>query len=399
MDQHCQHCADAGQGSPATFFAPPERDPPESLDEMSRFVQKSPLFQAIIDSVDGYLMVLNPQRQVLAVNQGLLDQLNLETPDSLVGERPGEVLSCIHVPDGPNGCGTSKACATCGAVISILTSQNQDRPVEGECLATVSVNDHTEAAEFSVRSTPVKIGGQIYTIFTLHDISGLKRREALERTFFHDILNTIGGLMGYSSLLTDFETGDPKEIAQRIVEISMRLKQEVEDQRRLSLAENGALTPEWQPTAPGMMLEQIGVIFKKHDAARNKCIVIHPAPTDNYLVTDQTLLLRILINMTKNALEASKDGENVELRYERRPDGHAFMVSNPGSIPESVAQQIFQRSFSTKSNYGRGIGTYSMKLFGERYLKGRVGFTTSEEDNATTFYAVLPDREFIPFSK
>jgi sensor histidine kinase regulating citrate/malate metabolism len=37
---------------------------------------------------------------------------------------------------------------------------------------------------------------------------------------------------------------------------------------------------------------------------------------------------------------------------------------------------------------GRGIGTYSMKLFGEKYLKGKVWFTSSAE-NGTSFFFEL----------
>lgn len=39
--------------------------------------------------------------------------------------------------------------------------------------------------------------------------------------------------------------------------------------------------------------------------------------------------------------------------------------------------RIFQRSFSTKGAKGRGLGTYSMKLFGETYLGGQVSFRSS----------------------
>ncbi len=48
-------------------------------------------------------------------------------------------------------------------------------------------------------------------------------------------------------------------------------------------------------------------------------------------------------------------------------------------IPPGVADRIFQRNFSTKEQIGRGIGAYSMKLFGEKILGGKVGFTTSME--------------------
>ncbi len=49
---------------------------------------------------------------------------------------------------------------------------------------------------------------------------------------------------------------------------------------------------------------------------------------------------------------------------------------------------MFQRSFTTKGE-GRGLGTYSMKLLSERYLNGRVEFTSSPE-HGTTFTAVYP---------
>jgi sensor histidine kinase regulating citrate/malate metabolism len=54
-----------------------------------------------------------------------------------------------------------------------------------------------------------------------------------------------------------------------------------------------------------------------------------------------------------------------------------------------VAKQIFQRSFTTKGELGRGVGTYSMRLLGGQYLGGHVHFTTSEEEG-TEFSIRLP---------
>jgi sensor histidine kinase regulating citrate/malate metabolism len=41
--------------------------------------------------------------------------------------------------------------------------------------------------------------------------------------------------------------------------------------------------------------------------------------------------------------------------------------------------QLFQRSFSTKGQ-SRGIGSYSIKLLTENYLKGKVSFISNEND-------------------
>lgn len=83
-------------------------------------------------------------------------------------------------------------------------------------------------------------------------------------------------------------------------------------------------------------------------------------------------------------LPASGDFDVVSL-YSRKLDNDVeFAVHNNGVMPEDMQLQIFQRSFSTKGS-NRGIGTYSIKLFTERYLKGKVWFT-SEKDEGTTFY-------------
>lgn len=92
--------------------------------------------------------------------------------------------------------------------------------------------------------------------------------------------------------------------------------------------------------------------------------------------------------MTKNAAEATPENGTIRVSCLKNPTSALFSVNNPGIIPPDVQLQIFQRSYTTKG-YGRGLGTYSMKLFGENYLKGKVYFT-SDEKHGTTFTIELP---------
>ena len=68
-----------------------------------------------------------------------------------------------------------------------------------------------------------------------------------------------------------------------------------------------------------------------------------------------------------------------------------FLVWNRVCIPDEVALRIFQRHFSTKEESGRGLGTFAMKLLGERVLGGQVSFTSTEQDG-TTFRFRLPTK-------
>ena len=94
--------------------------------------------------------------------------------------------------------------------------------------------------------------------------------------------------------------------------------------------------------------------------------------------------------MIKNALEAIADDERSGLNCTLNREYVIIRVQNPGCMPDPVRKQIFQRSFSTKGK-GRGLGTYSMKLLGEKYLNGKVSFSTSEE-KGTIFSLELPLR-------
>ena len=95
--------------------------------------------------------------------------------------------------------------------------------------------------------------------------------------------------------------------------------------------------------------------------------------------TDRLLLQRVIINLLKNALEATEVNGVVRVDIKEINNKLVFFVRNNGIIPEEVRLQIFQRSFSTKDRT-RGIGTYSVKLVTENYLKGKVSFISNEAE-------------------
>ena len=92
-------------------------------------------------------------------------------------------------------------------------------------------------------------------------------------------------------------------------------------------------------------------------------------------------------------MEATKPPERINVKFEIRDGQPCFIIHNPGLIPNEIALQIFKRSFSTKSSHSRGLGTYSMRLFGEKYLGGQVSFTTDEQ-NGTSFFMTLPAEQY-----
>lgn len=132
------------------------------------------------------------------------------------------------------------------------------------------------------------------------------------------------------------------------------------------------------------ILKDVSELYQNHETNDRNEIRIDSQSDSVIITTDVTILRRIIGNMVKNALEASLPGSPVRLSCHYADGKIRFSVNNENYMEKDIQLQLFQRSFSTKG-FDRGTGTYSMKLLGEKYLKGKVGFDTSRE-SGTTFY-------------
>ena len=373
----------------STEFAPPEKASAEELQTSVSQVAGHPIVSAMFKAVDVIPLLLNQQRQVIAFNPATLHNLGIDDANALVGMRPGEVFHCMTRKQAASGCGTSKNCQVCGIVNAILESQQTGRVAEHEGLLRVEREGHEQTLELMVRAAPLTIQGNAFTFVYLRDISDRKRRQVLERIFIHDLRNTITGLLGWTSHLHDELGKQAPEVTERILAVAERLNREVREQHALLQAESGEFQPAIGDTSPAEIVSQLETVFARNLFTEEKHFEIQKPLPDISLQTDADLLVRVLINMLKNAFEATPRGGKVSLACQTTDAGCRFSVQNPGEIPQEIANQVFRRSFSTKSETGRGLGTYSMKLFGERFLHGQVSFSTTPEEG-TVFWITVP---------
>ncbi len=369
-----------------TAFAPAERARRAEVEASIAALGEHPLLRSLLDAADVCVMVLNRQRQILVGNAALLAGLGVEGIELIEGLRPGEALGCIHARQCQGGCRTAKECSTCGAALAILESQRTGQAVERECLMTVRRGGADDALELKVRASQTRVGEETFTVVGLRDISAEKRREALERVFLHDISNTLSPLLTWAELLATHQAHNAGDVAQRIALLARRLRREIEDQRVLLQAESGTLEIKRSAVALEATLAMAMTVVEGLPEASQRSLTIVRVDSLRSVVTDESLLVRVLVNMLKNALEATPEGGEVKVWVEDRE----IRVWNTGAMASRVMLQVFKRSFSTKTGPGRGLGTFSMKLFGERYLGGTVGFTSTAE-TGTTFFVRLPD--------
>jgi nitrogen-specific signal transduction histidine kinase len=364
----------------STHFAQAQRSSTEQLMKENELVGSQKFFTNIFNTMTGIWAIIDKNRQIIYANDDLIDLLGINSLEPILGKRPGEILSCIHSSEESSGCGTSRACAYCGAVNTILESQKTGMKSNRETHISAVINGKHKSWDLNVITTPISFNGEIFYVLILQDISDEKRRAALEKIFFHDLLNSVGGLSGLLTILKDGSNPeDRQELINLSEEISRNIIEEILLQRQIRAAESGELIVNIENSNS---IEVLDVSISKisfHEAVKDRTIIKTEDCAELDFETDNILLQRVLINLLKNALEATPLGGIVVIGVRKTGEKITFWVKNDQIIPQDVQMQLFQRSFSTKGT-GRGLGTYSIRLLTENYLEGKVSFVSNETE-------------------
>ena len=372
-----------------TYFAPAVRAEKNQFANQVREVTGSQIMSNLLEVTHAMLAVMNEDRQVVGLNHAFLDSFSIEEPTGVLGLRLGEIFHCIHAAEKPNGCGTTPSCVTCGAVKATMNAITRDITDRQVCALTAGHTGGVKVICLSVKAKPFVADNNRWILLFAEDITDQQFWLTLEQTFFHDLNNVLTSLIGNAELLS-LKVPNPKEVEQ-IKDAATRVTHEVALQRSLSQSKDSKYLTEKAETSIGNIREDIEQIVSGHSSARNKRLKAAWPSSDTKLFTDATLVSRVLGNMLINAMEATGEGDVVTLTTRMTPTQVIWEVWNRSHIPGDTQRRIFQRHFSTKSGPGRGLGTYSMKLFGEKYLGGEVSFDTTEK-GGTLFTFSLPLR-------
>lgn len=373
-----------------THFDSPERSEPEEIIDDYLLFKVNPLISEILEGFPEFVVVLNRNRQIVAFNSKAYSAFNVRQPEQILGKRIGEALNCIHTNSLPGGCGTATFCRECGAAKAIKYTWDTHQKIEEECKITGLINEKEISYEFLVFTQPIQFKNNNYTLFSVKDISSEKRKESLERIFFHDILNTSGAINGLAQLLVRESNKDEKEqLINSLVNSSEQLLNEILLQQEIRHAEEGNLQVNKKEVSVNSIIQSAYELYQNHELSIGKKFTADFLREDVIVRTDKVLVVRSLGNLIKNALEASINNDEVKLYPFITEDTVFLNVFNSQLIPENVQLQLFKRSFSTKQKKGRGIGLYSVKLIIEQNLDGKVSFV-SDKQLGTVFTIELP---------
>jgi hypothetical protein len=371
---------------PDTFHAPAARASQKQLRKLTELALGNPVLCAVFEAVGGCGVVVDRHRQIIAASDTALSLLGTASGKSIYGLRFGEALGCINVRRGPAGCGTSMQCRHCGAVATMLLAQVNERPVEGQCTITFGESKCEKVRDLKLRITPLLLGGEPVYFVMFQDITAVKWHELQERVFLHDLANLVMGLEGW---VEELKEGHTEETTIQVLEMVHRLGESIESHRAIWRAEASDVRVTPEPISFARVVDELRSQLVASTCAKEHQLLVDVRAATAPLKTDRRLLIRVLGNLLKNAFEASPPEGAVTLTIRSAEDSTVFEVHNLGVIAKEVAAQLFLCRFSTKG-VGRGLGLYSVQIFGEHYLGGQVTFTSSEADG-TAFRLRLPN--------
>ena len=182
----------------------------------------------------------------------------------------------------------------------------------------------------------------------------------------HEIKNPLGGIKGAAQLLQMELTDSPelKEYTELVVRESNRVNRIIEELLDLSRPRN-AQTNEVNIS---QILDEIVMLQKQAVVERRISFKLQLDPSIPAIIGDRDLLVRLFLNLIKNAGEASPD--NGEIIIESRIDSE-YHMSFPGArstpmvlitinddgpgIPQKQQEQVFTPFYTTKIG-GSGLG-------------------------------------------
>lgn len=366
----------------------------EDVGKQIEYFQELPLFKQAFDATGSMVLLLNKCTQVIFANQFFLDKIYVKTEQPSLGETLGQVLRCVHSHETSTGCGEVAACNYCGFYKLILKSIKTKGTYSGEFSSVNHIKNSKVHFNMEIHIAPIEVRDETFYIVTFTDIGDSLKVKMFEQIFFHDIINTTGALTGIIGLLKEDVPEEVKPEFEFVENTFKYLVEEIRSQKAILEAENGELVLEINKVDSIEVLTSAIKLYEGHELSSNKTILLDDKSSRIVFQIDYKLLRRILGNMIKNALEATNESGLITIgcNIDRdRNDQIVLWVHNDHYIEKELQRVIFHESFSTKGR-GRGLGTYSMKLIGEKYLKGTVGFDTNQIEG-TTFYIKLPLNE------
>jgi len=237
-------------------------------------------------------------------------------------------------------------------------------------------------------------------IYIARDITAHKRaeqlREDVEKIMRHDLKSPLSGIIGGTKLLKEDDnlTDEQKEMLEAIKESGTYVLGLVNRSLNLYQLEEGMYSLQRENFDLIPILRQLPdqLFLGKFKPEMHLSFIVEGKELEEsppfIMNAEKQGVETILLNLVKNAIEASPPQAEVSVIIEREADAVVLTVHNEGLVPPEVRDCFFDKYITAGKRHGTGLGTYSSYLIVQAH-GGSVSFT-SEEGKGTSVTARVP---------
>lgn len=240
--------------------------------------------------------------------------------------------------------------------------------------------------KFSVRETHTILQQRRVRIIAFSDIGGELANQEIDswvrliRVLTHEIMNTLTPVISLSEALLPRTEGEQHEGLEVIHRTSKDLIRFVENYRQFTHVPIPQPSPFDVKPFLQRMASQAKPLLRK-----DVTITISVEPDDLMVYADEGLIARVVSNLLKNAVEATREGQHIRLNaFSDTDESVVIDISDDGEpIPPDIATHIFIPFFTTKDE-GSGIGlSISRQIM--RVSNGSIALLPYRHDGLTIF--------------
>ncbi len=310
---------------------------------VDRLEREKEVYMSIFNSsVDGMLLV-DREGRVRKANKSFLERYSV-SEESLVGRRISEFIE----PYSPEALFLPEALLTLGGKKYIINMCAVQINTENGEFTLYQLRDITEKKELELmiyRTSKLSVAGEIAC------------------SIAHQLNNPLASILTHAEYIHNASSDQRlKEKAQVIIKQALKSAETV--RRLLDLAR--AFDGKPQKVNPYNITKEV-IQLLSFKAKRKKVILEFTSDTNPELgiVCFSWKLEQVLVNVIENAIDASEQGQKVEIKLRREGDSYVWIVRDYGKgIADEDLSKVFEPFYTTKED-GTGLGLSLVKRFVE----------------------------------
>ncbi|MDB5897134.1 MAG: hypothetical protein JWP41_736 [Ramlibacter sp.] len=212
-------------------------------------------------------------------------------------------------------------------------------------------------------------------------------REEVERIARHDLKTPLASIASVPRLLRELRTPDPQEdeLLGMVERAALRVLSMVNLSLDLYRMEEGGYRLRAQAVDLAALVQTVARELQGHARSKNIQIKFDLPAQQVYAQGEELLCYSTVANLLKNALEASPDGEDIQVRLQlvQEASGESVVldIHNRGEVAQAIRENFFEKYATHGKPGGTGLGAYSAHLMarvqhGDLRMASSAGGTT-----------------------